>query len=35
MESLDFVKAYQWNYRPKTPRDLPGLLSGLEERGSL
>ncbi|HEX9660857.1 MAG TPA: polysaccharide deacetylase family protein, partial [Candidatus Binatia bacterium] len=20
MESLDFVKAYQWNYRPKTPK---------------
>ena len=20
MESLDFVKAYEWNYRPKTPK---------------
>ena len=34
MESLDFVKAYQWNYRPKTPKRPAWFTSGLEERGS-
>jgi peptidoglycan/xylan/chitin deacetylase (PgdA/CDA1 family) len=26
MESLDFVKAYQWNYRPQTPK-RPGWFT--------